>query len=290
MEHHYKQLEPGCIFYFPIFAEKKLIEKKSMKRMILLLSFLMVVSWMYGQITLEECRQKTQDNYPLVRQYSLIEKTKEYNLNNASKGNLPQFDKDKKICVFASHVHYDHFKKKIFTWAEEYENIHYILSDDIEAAGPKDQTEHIGADADFNIWDLRIHTLKSTDEGVAFLVRVKEKTFFHAGDLNWWYWEEEDDETWNEPMRQAYQKEIAKIEGEEIDYAFFPLDSRQGEESVLGINYFMQHTNTKIVFPMHMWGYDILDKFLKNSVSEPYRERIVKVKEPGQSFYFEEER
>ena len=91
MEHHYKQLEPGCIFYFPIFAAKKLIEKKSMKRMILLLSFLMVVSWMYGQITLEECRQKTQDNYPLVRQYSLIEKTKEYNLNNASKGNLPQF-------------------------------------------------------------------------------------------------------------------------------------------------------------------------------------------------------
>lgn len=76
MEHHYKQLEPGCIFYFPIFAAKKLIEKKSMKRMILLLSFLMVVSWMYGQITLEECRQKTQDNYPLVRQYSLIEKQK----------------------------------------------------------------------------------------------------------------------------------------------------------------------------------------------------------------------
>ena len=32
------------------------------------------------------------------------------------KGNLPQFDKDKKICVFASHVHYDHFKKKIFTY------------------------------------------------------------------------------------------------------------------------------------------------------------------------------
>ena len=40
MEHHYKQLEPGCIFYFPIFAEKKLIEKKSMKRMILLLSLI----------------------------------------------------------------------------------------------------------------------------------------------------------------------------------------------------------------------------------------------------------
>ena len=187
------------------------------------------------------------------------------------KGNLPQFDKDKKICVFASHMHYDHFKKKIFTWAEEYENIHYILSDDIEAAGPKNQTEHIGADADFNIWDLRIHTLKSTDEGVAFLVRVKEKTFFHAGDLNWWYWEEEEDETWNEPMRHEPYR-------------------RQRQMCIRDSNYFMRHTNTKIVFPMHMWGYDILDKFLKNSVSEPYRERIMKVKEPGQSFYFEEER
>ena len=91
MEHHCKQLEPDCMLYFPIFAGKKLIEKKSMKRMILLWSFLVVTSWMYGQVTLEECRRKTQDNYPLVRQYSLIEKTKEYNLNNASKGNLPQF-------------------------------------------------------------------------------------------------------------------------------------------------------------------------------------------------------
>ena len=75
---------------------------------------------------------------------------------------------------------------------------------------------------------------------MAFLVRVKEKIFFHAGDLNWWYWEEEDDETWNEPMRQAYQKEIAKIEGEEIDMHFFRLIPDRENESVLGINYFMR--------------------------------------------------
>lgn len=62
-----------------------------MKRIILLLSFSLSVSWMYAQITLEECQRKTLENYPLVRQYGLIEKTKEYNLSNASKGNLPQF-------------------------------------------------------------------------------------------------------------------------------------------------------------------------------------------------------
>ena len=40
---------------------------------------------------MEECQRKTQDNYPLVHQYGLVEKTKEYNLENAAKGYLPQF-------------------------------------------------------------------------------------------------------------------------------------------------------------------------------------------------------
>lgn len=62
-----------------------------MKRMIFSLSLLCVASGIGAQITLEECQRKTQDNYPLVRQYSLVEKTKEYNLENAARGYLPQF-------------------------------------------------------------------------------------------------------------------------------------------------------------------------------------------------------
>ena len=57
-----------------------------MKRIIFSLSLLLFMAGIYGQtghITLEECQQKTQDNYPLVRQYDLVEKTKEYNLENA---------------------------------------------------------------------------------------------------------------------------------------------------------------------------------------------------------------
>lgn len=43
-----------------------------------------------AQITIEECYRKAQENYPLIKQYDLIEKTKEYNLANASRGYLPQ--------------------------------------------------------------------------------------------------------------------------------------------------------------------------------------------------------
>lgn len=52
---------------------------------------LLFVSGINAQITLEECQRKTQENYPLVHQYGLVEKTKEYNLENAAKGYLPQF-------------------------------------------------------------------------------------------------------------------------------------------------------------------------------------------------------
>ena len=54
--------------------------------MIFSFSFLLYVAGAYAQITLEECQRKTQDNYPLVHQYGLVEKTKEYNLENAAKG------------------------------------------------------------------------------------------------------------------------------------------------------------------------------------------------------------
>lgn len=68
-----------------------------MKRMIFSFSFLLYVAGAYAQITLEECQRKTQDNYPLVHQYGLVEKTKEYNLENAAKGYLPQFALSAKV-------------------------------------------------------------------------------------------------------------------------------------------------------------------------------------------------
>ena len=46
---------------------------------------------LFPQLTLESCQHEARENYPLIVQYDLIEKAKEYNLGNASKGYLPQF-------------------------------------------------------------------------------------------------------------------------------------------------------------------------------------------------------
>jgi outer membrane protein TolC len=43
-----------------------------------------------AQLSIEACYEKAMANYPLIRQYDLIEKSKDYNLSNIGKGYLPR--------------------------------------------------------------------------------------------------------------------------------------------------------------------------------------------------------
>ncbi len=61
-----------------------------MKRIWLLL---MLIGWAIlgkAQLTLEVCYEQAEANYPLIKQYGLVEQSREFNLSNASKGYLPQ--------------------------------------------------------------------------------------------------------------------------------------------------------------------------------------------------------
>lgn len=57
-----------------------------------ILSMIIVLASINAQsLTLEECYALAENNYPLVKQYELIEKSRDYSISNASKGYLPQF-------------------------------------------------------------------------------------------------------------------------------------------------------------------------------------------------------
>lgn len=65
-----------------------------MRKLVITVSMLLTLPFasVWAQrLTLDECQQKAQTYYPLIKQYGLIEKTREYNLSNANKGYLPQF-------------------------------------------------------------------------------------------------------------------------------------------------------------------------------------------------------
>lgn len=62
-----------------------------------LIGFLLICShWAMAQqsnlLTLDNCLEMAKQNYPLIKQFTLIEKTKEYSIANAQKGVLPQFN------------------------------------------------------------------------------------------------------------------------------------------------------------------------------------------------------
>ena len=199
------------------------------------------------------------------------------------KGKLPEFDSEKEIYVFSSHSHYDHFDRKIFELENIYPNIRYVLSADITEK-PVPSKVWFVIDKEYRIGNLKVQTLHSTDAGVAFLVYVDDRIIYHAGDLNWWHWEEES-EYYNEQMRMDYQKEIHKLKNIRIDVAFVPLDPRQEEQYYWGLDYFMKHTDTELVFPMHMWGhYEVYEKLMNNPQAESYKEHVMHVKVPGQVF------
>ncbi len=187
-------------------------------------------------------------------------------------GNIDKAIKsDKKIYVMVSHVHDDHFSKIIFDIAAKHDNVTYILSYDVIKKIKKNavlskMTEQLNiirvqAHEKYKIDDIVVETLKSTDEGVAFIVSEKDGTIYHAGDLNWWHWEGEP-KSWNRNMEVNFKREIDSMRGRKIDIAFIPLDPRQEDAYYLGMNYFIKNVGANEIYPMHFWGEPrIIDRY-----------------------------
>ena len=64
-----------------------------MKQIFIYIAFavLFVQQSVAQNITLDFCREKARANYPLLKQYDLIDKTAVFNISNANKAYLPQF-------------------------------------------------------------------------------------------------------------------------------------------------------------------------------------------------------
>lgn len=212
------------------------------------------------------------------------------------KGEMPEFEKDKVLFVFVSHRHYDHFSKEIFSLEKKVDKIIYIVSGDIDR---RDVPENIldkliflspNTDKEISLENekIRIHTYKSTDEGLAFIIDTKDKRIYYAGDLNYWYWEEEPS-IWNESQEKDYRSQLKYMQalledGKNIDMAFIPLDNRQGEFAYLGIEYFIDFVDAKKIFPMHFNGaFDIIEK-LKDRLKDEDKNKIVRIEKENEEF------
>ncbi len=214
-------------------------------------------------------------------------------------GKLPTYDKDTKIYMFASHTHKDHFDMDILRWDKQYPNIRYILSKDIRIS-PNFLSKHeinpnvrkkvlfVSPDHQYELDDLKIQTLRSTDVGVAFYVSCNGVSFYHAGDLNDWQWTGVG-ELMNGNMRRNYRHQIKQLSNCPINLAFVPMDPRLQKHQFDGFDFFLQNTDAEYVFPMHMWqDYSGIAEYKKRISNKEMASRIIDIERENQVFAFGE--
>ena len=215
-------------------------------------------------------------------------------------GELPKISEEKPLMVFISHSHRDHYNPAVFHLAKHCKNIHYFISKDIRISeeitkeyeltqeflnqqvtyltfGVKRIVPLIPSNQDYGY--MTLETIKSTDQGLAYLVTIDGKTIYHAGDLNCWVWEEDTKQQYNN-MSAMFKRIMEYLSGREIYLAFAPLDPRQGRFYKISMEYLLNAAQITYAVPMHLWGeYDWIDRYEKERVTKDLPTKILKFSE-----------
>lgn len=183
------------------------------------------------------------------------------------------------VIVFITHEHEDHFDEVVYSWSQ-YAPVTYIIADCLPESA---KGYRLAKGGEMTISDrIHVKAYGSTDSGVSFLVTLDGMKFFHAGDLNFWHWREVCNARQIQQADEDFRGEVADIQGEEIDVAFFPVDPRMGMLFDAGANYFMLTVKPRLLLPMHFWGRsDVIVEFARRSRTR--ETEIVALTNHGQS-------
>ena len=155
------------------------------------------------------------------------------------------------LCI--SHVHGDHFNKRIFDYADAAPYTYVIADADVPV--PQDIRHALLRPGEvFDDGYARITAWDSTDIGVSFLVEAEGKRIFHAGDLNFWHWREESSEQEIAEAEQLYLQALdamADSMAAGVELLMFPVDPRMQSDIEAGALMFMRRFAPKLTVPMH---------------------------------------
>ncbi|MEE8807613.1 MAG: MBL fold metallo-hydrolase [Lactimicrobium sp.] len=181
---------------------------------------------------------------PIAHSSFLIETSERYLLFDWAMGSLPAMGSDKPLYVFVSHSHFDHYDPKIFSLHAE----KFILSDEInDSLARRDDVIHLHVHQSISIDGMRIMALASNDLGCAFVIDTKDGSIYHAGDLNNWWWDGDEEDR---KLADFYHRELSLIKGKHFACAMIPYDLRIKQPDY-GIKDFLQYCTAERIYPMH---------------------------------------
>lgn len=111
-----------------------------MKKIMISLALIILSSGSWAQ-TLEECQQAAEKNYPLIKQYGLIAKTKQLTVKNIQKGWLPQ------VTASAQAT----YQSAVTAWPESMQSIYQQMG--LNMKGLRKDQYKIGVDLQQTIYD-----------------------------------------------------------------------------------------------------------------------------------------
>lgn len=159
-----------------------------------------------------------------------------------------------RLYVLVTHAHFDHFGTRIRAYAPK--TTRYIFSSDIKHTKrvkifPTNKITYIKRYSNWQDDMIKITSFDSTDVGISFMVEFPSgRKVFHAGDFNWWHWADDTRENL-ELAEKIFKRQMKRLDGLEVDAAFFPIDGRLGASQEMGAIEFVQRTKVKNFVAMH---------------------------------------
>ena len=197
----------------------------------------------------------------------------------------PDEIKDEDVLVFVSHEHKDHFDPAIFSLREKLSRVRFVLPEELDevyqadlfVSAEEEQCKH------YALPDCHITTFASTDIGVAYLLEIDGLRIYHAGDLNWWHWEGEDEFNRDQERRYQHQMQLLaqELDGEPLDLACVPVDPRLEGDFLRGLLAFDAAVRAEHILPIHLWGDLSVPDRIREQVRPQLWERVLPLKERG---------
>ncbi len=155
---------------------------------------------------------------------------------------------DRKVVLFVSHAHGDHFRRDVLHLRESVEDLVVVMGWDEPDSGEV----VVPADGEWtDVSGARVFALHHEFDGIPegfFLVRSGGLTVYHSGDHG----------TWSEPPNETFRANIDRMAAaaETIDIAFISAFGPRGRAGALnqGDIYSLETLEPRVTFPMHGTG------------------------------------
>jgi L-ascorbate metabolism protein UlaG (beta-lactamase superfamily) len=196
------------------------------------------------------------------------------------------------LYIFVTHAHFDHFGTHIRAYAPRVTQ--YIFGSDLKHTKrvkifPTKKITYLKRYTQWQDDAIKVWSYDSTDVGVSFLVEFPSgKKVYHAGDFNWWHWEDDTPENLD-LAEKIFKRQLKRLEKMEADVAFFPVDDRLETAREKGAIEFIARTNVKSFVAMHRAGCPLWEpshRFLSIKKGLPFWAPVT----PGERRIFDGER